>query len=314
MTLSSGYWYAVLSARELKTRPVGKTRFGERLVFWRDTDGTAVCMADRCPHRGAALSLGRVRGGTLVCKFHGFGFDSDGRCRKVPAEENWQIPDSLCVKTYIIREHQDMIWLWRGPDVAPEALPGVPHQSRLEGFVFGETSQIWPTHHTRCMEAVLDYSHLPFVHTKTLGVFRRNPVTKVEVSDIDGGVRVSLMQKGKVRHFIEMTYPSIWLQPLFSGYMMSTTFAPIDDSHTEVYYRWYHKLRFPLFKPLVNLWGRLSFFLVFAEDMSILASQDPPDSRFAKEEKLVPSDGGIIAYRKLLREHGDETVSNPANR
>ena len=305
MTLSRGSWYAVLSSRELTSKPVGKTRFGRRLVFWRDRTGLPRCLEDRCPHRGAALSLGRVKDGTLACRFHGFRFDGEGRCTQVPAEDNWQIPDSLRVQTYMVREHQEMIWLWRGPEVAPEALPAVPHQTRLDGFVFGETSQIWPTHHTRCMEAVLDYSHLPFVHTKTLGVFRRNPVTKVEVSDIQDGIRVSLMQKGKVRHLIEMTYPSIWLQPLFSGYMMSTTFAPIDETHTEVYYRWYHKLRVPPLRQLVNLWGRLSFFLVFAEDMAILASQDPPDSRKASNEKLVPSDGGIIAYRKMMREHSD---------
>ena len=304
MSLSNGHWHAVLSGRELKSRPVGKTRFGERLVFWRDAGGTAHCMDDRCPHRGAALSLGRVRGGKLACRFHGFEFDGTGRCTKVPAEGNWTVPESFRVKTHIIREAQEMIWLWRGPEASPDALPTVPHQSRLEGYVFGETSQIWPTHYTRCMEAVLDYSHLPFVHTKTLGVFRRNPVTEVEVSDIPDGIRVSLIQKGKVRHFIEMTYPSIWLQPLFSGYMMSTTFAPIDETRTEVYYRWYHKLRAPPLRQLVDLWGRLSFYLVFTEDMAILASQDPPDSRNARGERLVPSDGGIIAYRKILREHG----------
>jgi phenylpropionate dioxygenase-like ring-hydroxylating dioxygenase large terminal subunit len=65
MALSSGHWYPVLSSRELKTGPVAKTRFGERLVFWRDSSDRATCFDDRYAHRGAALSLGKVSGGAI---------------------------------------------------------------------------------------------------------------------------------------------------------------------------------------------------------------------------------------------------------
>ena len=57
-------WYAVLSSSEVKRgRPAGVTRFGRRLVFWRDEDGNVACLDGTCCHRGADLAAGRVEGG-----------------------------------------------------------------------------------------------------------------------------------------------------------------------------------------------------------------------------------------------------------
>jgi phenylpropionate dioxygenase-like ring-hydroxylating dioxygenase large terminal subunit len=301
--LSSGYWYAVLSSRELDQKPLKKVRFGVQLVFWRDENRRVVCQSDQCPHRGAALSLGKVKNGTISCKYHGFCFDASGRCIKVPAEENWTIPDDLSLKTYQTREEGDYIWLWRGPKVDSSDLPEAPHQDLPEKTIFGEFSQIWPAHYTRCIEGVVDYSHLPFVHTKTLGLFRRNPVTRVEVSSIKDGFKTSLIEDQNERHFVNLTFPNIWTQPLGDNYAMSVMFAPIDDSHTEVYQRWHHKFRFPLLRPFINLWGRFSVYFVFSEDMKVLDSQRPRSADDASTEKLVPSDAAIIAYRRMRRKH-----------
>ncbi|MDH3510031.1 MAG: Rieske (2Fe-2S) protein, partial [Gammaproteobacteria bacterium] len=79
MTVSSGHWYPILSSRELKKNPISRTRFGQRVVIWRDAAGQAVVLEDRCPHRGAALSQGRVRDGAIECPFHGFRYDAAGR-------------------------------------------------------------------------------------------------------------------------------------------------------------------------------------------------------------------------------------------
>ena len=58
MNPSVGSWWPVVASAELGRKPISRMRFGEPLVFWRHGD-EVVCMADRCPHRGAALSLGR---------------------------------------------------------------------------------------------------------------------------------------------------------------------------------------------------------------------------------------------------------------
>ena len=72
-------WYVVLQSKELKPgKPVGVTRMGEKMVFWRDSAGKPVCQADFCPHRGVALSIGCLKGDRIQCPFHGFEYDSTG--------------------------------------------------------------------------------------------------------------------------------------------------------------------------------------------------------------------------------------------
>ena len=54
-------WYAVLESKEIpKNEPVGFTRLGERMIFWRDEAGVAHCFFDKCAHRGASLALGDI--------------------------------------------------------------------------------------------------------------------------------------------------------------------------------------------------------------------------------------------------------------
>jgi len=307
MELSSGHWYAVLSGRELQGSPIGKMRFGERFVFWRNSDGLAVCLEDRCPHRGAALSLGKLQDGTLACPYHGFRFDGNGCCVKIPAEGDWHIPEHFRAGTRIVCESQDFVWMWRGPATRPENLPPVPMQPvGAATRDFEECTQIWPAHYTRCVEGVIDHSHISFVHKKTLGLFARDPVTRIKVDPSEGGFRSNLMRGDQVGHHVDLTYPNIWTQTLSDSYSMSTTFAPIDEVSTEVYCRLYHRFPKQPLKWLLAGWNRFSQYMVFHEDMAILASQNPLNVDEAEHEKLVPSDAAHIYYRKMRRRIQDE--------
>ena len=79
-------WYAILESSEVKAgQVVGVTRMGEKLALWRNSRGELACMADLCPHRGVALSAGKVLHDNVQCPFHGFEFDASGRCTVIPA-------------------------------------------------------------------------------------------------------------------------------------------------------------------------------------------------------------------------------------
>jgi phenylpropionate dioxygenase-like ring-hydroxylating dioxygenase large terminal subunit len=310
MTLSAGHWYAALSSRELGSRPVAKTRFGERLVFWRNGAGNPACLLDRCPHRGAALSLGEVCDGNVACPYHGFQFDARGRCQRVPVEgPDWAIPGHFNAQAWPVREQQQYVWLWRGPVVPAEELPPVPVQPGIDGFVFEECTQTWPAHYTRCVEGVVDHSHLAFVHRKTLGRRIADPTTRIRVDDTDGGFRSNLLEGENVRHHIDFTYPNVWTQLLTSSYAMSAAFAPIDDARTEVYCRVFHRFDQAFMRPVMKLWCRASNWLVFHEDQAVLDSQWPRSADDADHEKLVPSDGAVMAFRRLRARHRAELDS-----
>lgn len=122
-------WYPVLPARSL---PVGGVRVtaaqvrGQDIAVWRSTSTAVQAWEDRCPHRGVALSLGRVLGDRLACAYHGWEYAAaDGRCVAIPAMPHQPVPGKVCVKAFAAREHQGLVWvaLHAGMDAAAPALP-----------------------------------------------------------------------------------------------------------------------------------------------------------------------------------------------
>ncbi|MGI9308132.1 MAG: Rieske 2Fe-2S domain-containing protein, partial [Gammaproteobacteria bacterium] len=195
MSSGKGYWCPVLASDELGKRPIGRTRFGQKLVFWR-SEGQVVCMPDQCPHRGAALSLGRINKdtGALICPFHGLQFSAAGRCVHIPVEDDPFIPDDFGVTPLVACEADGYIWIWRGAAIATAALPAVPKHSAVEGMRFGEATGIWNAHYTRCIENVCDFSHVPFVHRTTIGLVKRDTFTNINMEDVPGGFRAHLVR------------------------------------------------------------------------------------------------------------------------
>ena len=115
-------WYVVLESKEVRKKPIGVTRMGEKLVFWRNEAGNIHCAVDRCPHRGVALSIGKLEHDHLQCPFHGFEYDASGRCVHIPANgRGGRIPKSLQLQNYPTFEEHGFIWIWWG-DSPPEEL------------------------------------------------------------------------------------------------------------------------------------------------------------------------------------------------
>ena len=80
-----GRWHPLTASRNVSGTPVALDRMGERIVLWREAAGAIHAQEDRCPHRGARLSQGRVRENAIVCPYHGISIDGDGRIVSVPA-------------------------------------------------------------------------------------------------------------------------------------------------------------------------------------------------------------------------------------
>ena len=157
-------WYAVFESRSLTGKPVGIERLGERLVAWRTDAGEAVVQRDRCSHKGARLSLGRIADGCIECPYHGLRFDATGACRLAPfMGRQFDIPSTWRVEAYPTREACGLVWVWYGNAEPADELPW------FEGLPPGggrawQTRSIWPYHYTRLMDSNFDIYHFPFVH------------------------------------------------------------------------------------------------------------------------------------------------------
>lgn len=300
MSNDQGIWVPVVASSEVGKKPFGCTRFGQNLVFWR-SGGRVVCMPDRCPHRGAALSLGRIKNGAIACPFHGMEFSAAGKCVRVPVEDDPRIPEDFGVPPLPVREDNGYVWLWRGAEGAEDSTVELPRHSYVEGLSYGEAFRIWPNHFTRCIENVCDFTHLPFVHRLTIGSSKKAWVPCIEIEDVPGGFRAHLVDKGKYSQSFEFLYPNMWSLKISDNIMTSLVFAPIDETHTAGYFRGYQRLSPLLPKWLVDFYAKLTHYIVSNEDWPVVGSQQPPDVLEAFDERLFPSDSPVIAYRKLHR-------------
>ena len=80
------YWYAVEHASKITPgKPHAIKALGEDLVIWRKQNGDIVAQSDLCVHRGALLSGGELIDDCLVCPYHGWEFNDQGKCQKIPA-------------------------------------------------------------------------------------------------------------------------------------------------------------------------------------------------------------------------------------
>jgi phenylpropionate dioxygenase-like ring-hydroxylating dioxygenase large terminal subunit len=106
-------WYMAGWDRDVPSgQVVAITVLGQPLALARDDAGAVFVVEDRCPHRGAPMSLGRCEQGGLRCLYHGVRFASDGRAVEVPGQD--VIPPALRLKTFPVVERHAAIWVWMG--------------------------------------------------------------------------------------------------------------------------------------------------------------------------------------------------------
>jgi phenylpropionate dioxygenase-like ring-hydroxylating dioxygenase large terminal subunit len=109
------HWYVVAEAAELGDHPLAVRLLGEDLVVWRSTDGSIVAAPDRCPHREAPLTLGKIEDGRLVCAYHGWTFGDSGRCVAVPsAAPGVPVPPKAHLPAVCAAERYGLIWVCLG--------------------------------------------------------------------------------------------------------------------------------------------------------------------------------------------------------
>ena len=106
-------WYVVSTSKELEGRNiVGRKLLNEPVVVFRTEGGRLGAVSDRCIHRHAPLSLGRVVGETIQCGYHGARFDSQGLCVHVPGQT--KIASKAMARAYPVIERHGFIWIWMG--------------------------------------------------------------------------------------------------------------------------------------------------------------------------------------------------------
>ncbi|MEQ9641164.1 MAG: aromatic ring-hydroxylating dioxygenase subunit alpha [Alphaproteobacteria bacterium] len=162
-------WYVAAWDHEVKRlETMRRVLLDEPVLLYRDTQGKAVALEDRCCHRHAPLSMGRLRGDRVECLYHGLQFDQTGACVHIPWQDS--IPPDARVKSFPVVERDRFVWIWMGdPAKADPALIADFHW--LDDPEWTATGDLihMAGNYMLIVENLLDLSHLKFLHKDSLG-------------------------------------------------------------------------------------------------------------------------------------------------
>lgn len=171
-------WYPVFYLEDLdKNKPAKFTLLERDLVIWWDRHSNAwQAFDDRCPHRLVPLSEGRIaEDGLLECPYHGWAFKGDGSCDRIPQQPEGGTAHTskrACVSSLPTAERQGLLFIYAGkPENAPQVkIPIIePLETETDKWTLFGTFRDLPYDAITLLENVLDASHLPFTHHKSVG-------------------------------------------------------------------------------------------------------------------------------------------------
>ena len=181
-------WYPVYYLEDLdKSKPTPFTLLDRNIVIWWEQK--AECwrvFEDKCPHRLAPLSEGRIASdGLLECPYHGWAFSGSGNCKRIPQQiEGKTASKRACVASLPTTARQGLLFVYPGqPENATKTQ--VPLVDLLEespeDWVCLNTFRDLPYDALTLLENVLDASHVPYTHHRSVGNRANSGVVELEV-------------------------------------------------------------------------------------------------------------------------------------
>ena len=317
-------WYAVLPSKMVKkSQIVSVKRLNMDLVLFRNTKGELGCVTEKCPHRGAALGKGKIKGDCISCPFHGLEFDKDGKCSFIPSYGMANTSDlkRYNVSSFCVKEDNGIVYLWYGDkDKATEILPFFDDQID-SSYVYSEIVDHWNSHYSRCIENQLDVVHVPIVHYNTIGrgnkklvngpkfEYENGVLTTSANNEVDIGQIPKLPADCIIKEtYLNFRFPNVWLNRISEKIKVFIYFAPVDDENTILYIRFYckiSKLRF--INTIIAFVGKYTNRIIERQDKCVVITQMPKSSSLRSGETLLTGDGPVIMYRKIREDLKSES-------
>lgn len=306
-------WHPVATTGDLAEKKILAVRLlDEDIVLWQNGD-RILAWQDLCVHRGTRLSLGRIEGETIVCPYHGWTYNTQGKCVRIPAHPDQTPPEKAHAKSYRVSVAYDLVWVSLGqPD---HDIPSFP-----EWDAAGYRQILCGPYRVnaggpRIVENFLDIAHFPFVHEGILGDQAHPEIDDYEAEIgaegvVAQGVRIYQPDPYGTGQGDVVTYTYRALRPLtaylikesqgprFSILLTITPHAAVDSTA----WMWM-AMNYGHDIPEADLIAWQDE--IFMQDQPILESQRPELLPLDLQAELhLRSDRTAIAYRKWLKALG----------
>lgn len=312
-------WHPVALSSDVQQGPVGVRLLDEDLVLWRDAAGVANAFVDRCPHRGARLSLGRINEGNLECPYHGWQFADSGQCVKVPAVPSFTPPPQHCVKSFGVQEACGLIWVQLQATDVPLPVFEAEDDARLRKVSCGpyDVAASAP----RIIENFLDMSHFGFVHEGWLGSRDATEMSPYNVENTAFGVKATNCKAVQPLSNLHSTKPAQvhYTYEVTGPYTALLTKIPEEGTTKDGWREAIGLFICPITPESSRVWFRLAVadfessdeqlqafqHTIFTQDQPVLESQLPKPLPLDPRAELHSSaDRMSAAYRRYLKASG----------
>lgn len=329
-------WYVAAWDHELDDGvKLARTILEEPVVIYKGESGRYIALDDRCCHRGALLSKGRVEGDCIRCMYHGLKFDETGVCIQIPGQD--RIPKTMKVRSYPIEERGHLLWIWMGDPALVDTDLIIDFEPLHDPAWRGLPAYLhYDANWLLIVDNLSDFSHLAFVHINTLGGSEEYAYeTKhIDIERMSNGFKIERWhmntnappyhrkvipdQDAKVdrRNIATMLIPGIFL--------MDTLFVPVGtdvknsnlDEHRQyrncqymtpetrstTHFFWNYLHNYDLDNPEIAVSLRDSLTEGFFEDKAIIEAQQvmldtDPDFRM----RALESDVALAHFRNTLK-------------
>jgi phenylpropionate dioxygenase-like ring-hydroxylating dioxygenase large terminal subunit len=313
------YWYPVALSAELTDKPISAQLLDEPIVLWR-ADGAAVAFQDLCIHRGTRLSLGWIEQSQLVCGYHGWSYNREGACTRIPSlPPERGIPARARVARYRCMEKYGLVFICPGQPRRPVVEFPEFDQPGYRTFFFGRHR--WKTSAARMIENFMDISHFPWVHPGILGDRARPLIPSIDVIRGDGELSFEVQSEGRDRTdaaqvtLDRVTYRIILPFTIYNeritprGDRLIFFFLAVPVSSREMDRYLFLSRNYALDEPDEKF---RQFSLAVAEqDRAVVESQRPEalPLDLSEELHLRGPDNCAVVYRRMLRELGVADVA-----
>ena len=326
------HWYVAALSREVTAKkPFASTILEEPVVLFRDRNGHAAALVDRCLHRNAALSAGDVFDGCIGCPYHGWTYDASGECITVPSEGPGKPPRvARRLARFPTVEQDGLVWVYVGdPDQATKREPfALPHNGEK-----GWRSYMMLTEFegdvTDLVENFMDVPHTAFVHS---GWFRRATQAKpaeATVQRTQDSVLVEYFQPDDSIGFSKwllnpdgqpMTHTDRFYMPNVTrvdymwgarrGFVITSQITPVTRDRARVYTA--IAFRFGVFNALARWLLPAYTRAVINQDVRIMRVQTRNLARFGERQFHGTEADAIHRAIESLREHARTGESTTA--
>jgi len=315
-------WHPVLPGWAITSDPVGITRLSENIALWRDNDGNVHAIEDRCPHRGARVSLGWNLGDRIACWYHGIEMDGEGVVVEVPAVKKSPMVGKKLIKSYPVREIHNAIFLYFGDESHPDPPElELPDELASEEYSNFLCTARWNCNYRYAIDNVMDPMHGAYLHAVSHSMAFGDKSAEMQIVETNSGLVFEKVAQRDVNFdWVEIGETgALWMRlaipyrknagPGGSFYIVGFA-TPVDEENCQVFFwrtrkvtGWQKDVWRFLYK---NRLEKLHWD-VLEQDRMILQEMA---SNARDSEMLYEHDQGLASVRRILKQKAEDQLKS----